>query len=121
MDCKRALELLRIEQECVNRNALKACDRDCGKCDLAQEDTEVFEAFEEAIIAMEEKIGKEEMSVWEDTYQVFRKIGKSKTLLASDMSLENVVIFIEAWFSRHFNDQESSLIVSRQPMDRDST
>ena len=44
MTNKRAIELLKIERECVNRNNQpfgKNCDRHCSKCDLVQ-NTEDF-------------------------------------------------------------------------------
>lgn len=116
MEFKRAVELIRIEKKCVMRNATSTCDRDCVKCDLVQEDTDLIEAFQMAIFALEKIINEEDVTVWEDMYQVYRKTGNTMTLLASDMSIENVVIFIEAWFGRNYNDQESSLVVSRQPL-----
>lgn len=56
MEFKRALELMRIEKECVMRNATSSCDRDCAKCDLVQEDTDLIEAFQMAIFALEKLI-----------------------------------------------------------------
>lgn len=50
MTAKRAVELMQIEKECISRAC--ACDRDCGKCDLVQEDTELLAAFDMAIQAL---------------------------------------------------------------------
>ena len=41
----RAIELLGIERECVSRD----CDRDCGRCDLVQEKSELLEMYDEVI------------------------------------------------------------------------
>lgn len=40
----RALELLKIEHECVLRNE-NGCDRDCANCDLVQETDELLEMY----------------------------------------------------------------------------
>ena len=47
----RAIELLRIEKTCILR--AKTCDRDCGKCDLVQEDKDLLSAYDAAIEALE--------------------------------------------------------------------
>ena len=47
----RAIELLRIEKTCILR--AKTCDRDCGKCDLVQEDKDLLAAYDAAIEALE--------------------------------------------------------------------
>ena len=41
----RVIELLSIERECVSRD----CDRNCGKCDLVQEKSELLEMYDEVI------------------------------------------------------------------------
>lgn len=49
MTNKRALELLKIERECINRNNQqlgKNCDRDCLNCDLLQETEELLEMYD---------------------------------------------------------------------------
>lgn len=46
LDKDRIIELLRIERECVSR---AVCDRDCGKCELAQDKNELLAAFDGAI------------------------------------------------------------------------
>lgn len=45
MTLSRAIELLGIERECVSRD----CDRDCGRCDLVQERSELLEMYDEVI------------------------------------------------------------------------
>ena len=46
MDRVRALELMKIEAECIRRNSLPfGCDRHCEDCDLVQEDWELEEAY----------------------------------------------------------------------------
>ena len=52
----KAIELLKIERECVNRNNQpfgKNCDRNCGKCDLVQNTEELLEMYDYVIEAME--------------------------------------------------------------------
>lgn len=46
MTTERALQLLRIEQECIKRNSCEGCDRDCAACDLVQEDEELNDMYE---------------------------------------------------------------------------
>lgn len=41
----RALELLKIERECVLRNE-NGCDRNCANCDLVQDTDELLEMYE---------------------------------------------------------------------------
>ena len=56
--------------------------------------------------------------MWEDIYQVFRKIGKDyEDLMASDMTLDNAVLFVKSWFQENYNDQDTSIEIRRQPMD----
>ena len=44
MTLDRAIELLKIERECVSRNT-NGCDRNCAACDLVQEDWELLEMY----------------------------------------------------------------------------
>ena len=53
----------------------------------------------------------------EDIYQVYRRIDEWTDLLASDMTIHDAVLFIEAWMSANYNDQRTSLELRRQPMD----
>lgn len=58
----RAIELLKIERECVNRNNQpfgKNCSRECGKCDLVQNTDELLEMYDFVIDVMEKQIPKE--------------------------------------------------------------
>ena len=50
MKIDRVLELLKIERECVTRQSpcnekSKLCDRNCGECDIAQNDLEIIEMY----------------------------------------------------------------------------
>lgn len=54
--------------------------------------------------------------VWEDIFQVYQKRGESEELLASDMTIDNVCLFINAWFSDHFDDQATKIEIRRQPL-----
>lgn len=53
MEFKRAYELMDIELQCIRRNIVKSCDRDCGKCDLVQRDEDLIEAFQMAKLALD--------------------------------------------------------------------
>ena len=53
----------------------------------------------------------------EDIYQIYRRIDEWTDLLASDMTIHDAVLFIEAWMSANYNDQRTSLELRRQPME----
>ena len=53
----------------------------------------------------------------EDIYQVYRRIGDIIDLIASDMTITDAIIFMEAWMSKNYMDTESSLELRRQKMD----
>lgn len=55
--------------------------------------------------------------MWEDIFQVYRRCGDHAELIASDLTLDDAVMFISAWMSRYYKDQASSLELRRQPMD----
>ena len=44
------IKYLKIERECISRN----CDRNCGECDLVQEQEILLEAYDCAIALLEE-------------------------------------------------------------------
>ena len=48
MEFSDALRLIGIEKECVIRNSVGICNRNCGECDLAQKDTDLIETFQMA-------------------------------------------------------------------------
>ena len=48
MTIHRAKELMEIERECIKRNEA-GCDRDCAKCDLAQQTNELITAYDRVI------------------------------------------------------------------------
>lgn len=45
--------VLKNEKECVLRN-IKGCDRDCGKCDLVMDDSVIVNAYDRAIMELQE-------------------------------------------------------------------
>lgn len=56
MKIQRAIELLKIERECINRNNQpfgQNCDRKCDKCDLVQNTDELLEMYDLVINIME--------------------------------------------------------------------
>ena len=58
MKIDRVLELLKIERECVTRQSpcnekSKLCDRNCGECDIAQNDLEIIEMYNFVISMIE--------------------------------------------------------------------
>ena len=60
----------------------------------------------------------EVMPVWEDMFELYRVVnGKIVEKMASNMRLDNVALFVSAWFGANFSDQVSSLEIRRQPMD----
>lgn len=66
MEIQRAIELLKIERECINRNNQpfgKNCNRECSKCDLVQNTEELLEMYDfviEHFADADKKIGAEE-------------------------------------------------------------
>ena len=55
----------------------------------------------------------------DDIYQVYRRVGENYVdLMASDMTIDNALLFVEAWFIDNFNDQTTSIEIRRQPMER---
>lgn len=50
---ERIIELMKAERECVSRNSGRSCDRNCGACDLVQDDQELLAAFDGAIERLE--------------------------------------------------------------------
>ena len=56
--------------------------------------------------------------MWEDIYQVYKRIGNDYTdLMASDMTIADAVLFVQSWFEHNYNDQQTSIEIRRQPMD----
>jgi hypothetical protein len=56
--------------------------------------------------------------MWEDVFQIYRRFGGfDADLIASDLSLSDATIFIEAWMLKNYADEVSSLEIRRQPMD----
>ena len=41
----KVIDILKIERECISRD----CDRNCGQCDLAQEQETLLDAYNSAI------------------------------------------------------------------------
>ena len=60
MEFSEALKLMQIEKECVIRNSVHICDRQCECCDLVQKDTDLIDAFQMAIFALKKMIVAEE-------------------------------------------------------------
>ena len=66
MKIDRVLELLKIERECVTRQSpcnekSKLCNRNCGECDIAQNDLELIMMYD-FVISMVEMLS--ERSQW---------------------------------------------------------
>ncbi len=58
--------------------------------------------------------------MWEDQYQVYRRWGDGEyDLRASDMTIEDAVLFIKAYFQESFNDQELRFEIRRQPIEHE--
>lgn len=55
MTKERMIELLKIEQECVNRAACDDCKRICDECSLVQDDEELREMYRSVIKLLEEQ------------------------------------------------------------------
>ena len=56
--------------------------------------------------------------MWEDQYQVYLRHGDSEyDLRASDMTIEDAVLFVKAVFQESYNDQELRFEIRRQPIE----
>ena len=59
--------------------------------------------------------------MWEDVFQVYLLdhivTPPHAELAASDMTIDNAVLFAKAWLQEHFNDQTTSVEIRRQSMD----
>lgn len=58
MEFPYALKIMRIEKECVIRNATGVCKRECAECDLVQKDTDLIEAYQMAEFAITKLINQ---------------------------------------------------------------
>lgn len=57
MTNERAIELMKIEMQCINR--AETCDRDCAKCELVQDTDELRKAYAMAISAITDNMIEE--------------------------------------------------------------
>lgn len=56
--------------------------------------------------------------MWEDQYQVFRRHGESEyDLRASDMTIDDAVLFVKAYFQDAYNDHDVRFEIRRQPIE----
>lgn len=46
-------DIMENELQCVQRNELKECDRDCGKCDLLMDTDEIIQAYNDVLKILE--------------------------------------------------------------------
>lgn len=58
--------------------------------------------------------------MWEDQYQVYMRYGDGEyDLRASDMTIEDATLFIEAVFGKNFNVPDLRFEIRRQPKEND--
>lgn len=55
MTIDRIIELLEIEKQCVLRNSIRECDRDCANCDLVQKDSDLLKMYTDVIDLLKER------------------------------------------------------------------
>lgn len=55
MTIDRIIELLEIEKQCVLRNSICECDRDCANCDLVQKDSDLLKMYTDVIDLLKER------------------------------------------------------------------
>lgn len=82
MDNQRAIELLKIERECINRNNQpfgQNCDRKCSKCDLVQNTDELIEMYDWVIGYLERENKIHQLVDFFDTKQKMCSNGKPCT------------------------------------------
>ena len=103
MKIDRVLELLKIERECVTRQSpcnekSKLCDRNCGECDIAQNDLELIEMYDFVISMIETLIGRSQwISVKDDLPKEHDSIFANHTHLSKHMWVkesDNVIVYV---------------------------
>lgn len=56
--------------------------------------------------------------MWEDLYRVYRRFGDNQfDLRASNMTLEDALLFIKAVFEENYNETDLRFEIRRQPME----
>lgn len=103
MKIDRVLELLKIERECVTRQSpcnekSKLCDRNCGECDIAQNDLEIIEMYD-FVIGMVEILGRRSqwISVNDDLPKEHDSIFANHAYLSKHMwakESDNVIVYV---------------------------
>lgn len=53
--------------------------------------------------------------MWEDIFQIYKRVNDNVELIASDMMLQDATMFIEAWMLKYYHDEVTSLELRRQP------
>ena len=54
--------------------------------------------------------------MWEDQYQVYRRYGDGEfDLRASDMTIDDAILFIRAMFQESYNENNLRFEIRRQP------
>ena len=103
MKIDRVLELLKIERECVTRQSpcnekSKLCDRNCGECDIAQNDLELIEMYDFVISMIETLSGRSQwISVNDDLPKEHDSIFANHTHLSKHMwakESDNVIVYV---------------------------
>lgn len=58
--------------------------------------------------------------MWEDQYQVYRRYGDGEfDLRASDMTIDDAILFIRAVFQESYNEDNLRFEIRRQPKEGD--
>lgn len=52
----------------------------------------------------------------EDNYELYLHDNNYCVLLASNMTIDNAVLFISAWFQKYYNEEQASIEIKRQSM-----
>lgn len=53
----------------------------------------------------------------EDLFQIIERTKSYERIVASDLTIDNAVAFVEFWFLRYYNDKDISLEIRRQHME----
>ena len=62
---------------------------------------------------------EEPIEMWEDQYQVYRRYGNGTyDLRASDMTINDALLFIKAVFEENFNEPDLRFEIRRQPREK---
>ena len=97
MNLDKALKLMKIEKECIQRNKDAKCDRECDICDLVQHTDELLESYETIIDFV-----NNEMT---DDQKYLDLIYKMKNSSLCKSNIDDYLIYRKDWLRDHLEQE----------------